>query len=287
MLAGILILVIELRQNSAALRSNVLQAVSSEANSLNLAIASDATIRATWIQGLRAPESLTDSQELQFNVTLHVWFSNAQNWYYQMQDGVLDDEIADGHWTTMATMRHVFPGFRNYWETRAYSYTPAFRDFVEADVFTREPLDYSPDPYGGHLVSESETQAIASQLDKIYDLSKAEGSVEAMTENHLRFFVDQPTVLPPNQEAIVGREAVAEFYSSAYRNIKFVDNSYTDLTIVIQGDTATRQYVGTGVFEIAGLEEPQTVSNRYVDVMTRKDGEWKTLLHSWASANLQ
>lgn len=77
--AGIIFLAIELRQNSAALRSNFLQAVTSESIPLNLALAADDTMRDTWLQGLKAPESLSESQRLQFNVTLHVWFSNAQN----------------------------------------------------------------------------------------------------------------------------------------------------------------------------------------------------------------
>lgn len=285
-LAGIVILAIEIRQNSAALRTNVLQAVASESSPLNLALATDATMRETWIQGLSAPESLTESQKLQFNVTLHVWFSNAQNWYYQMQNGVLDEEVADGQWTTMATMHHLFAGFRHYWESRGYSYTPAFRSFVETEVFTRQPLDYVPNPFDGESLFTSETVAIADHLDRIYGLSTANGTVEAMTENQLRFFADQPTVQPPDQAAIVGRAAVTEFYRNIFEmGIEFVDISYAELSIVVQGNLATRRYVGTGVYKLAEEAEPQTAENQYFDVLTKENGEWKTLLHSWEIAN--
>ena len=88
---GIIILAIEIRQNSVALRFNVLQSVSTESNPLNLALATDASMRETWVLGLREPDSLTESQKLQLNATLHVWFNNAQNWYYQVRSGVLDE----------------------------------------------------------------------------------------------------------------------------------------------------------------------------------------------------
>ena len=189
-MAGIVILAIEIRQNSVALRSNVLQSVSNESNPLNLAIATDSSMRETWVRGLRDPRSLTESQRLQLNATLHVWFNNAQNWFYQMQSGVLDNEIADGHWTTMATMYNSFPGFREYWESRGYSYTPEFQTFVGEEVFTRQPLDYTPDPIGDTGNSSPDVDAITAQLDEIYAVSTAQGEANGLAEHHLRFFGD-------------------------------------------------------------------------------------------------
>lgn len=279
---GIIILAIEIRQNSVALRSNVLQSVSTESNPLNLAIATDASVRETWVQGLREPDSLTESQKLQLNATLHVWFNNAQNWYYQMRSGVLDEAIADGHWTTMATMHSSFPGFRNYWETRGYSYTPDFQDFVENEVFTKPPLEYSPGPIDGISDSTSDADAITAQLNDIYDLSTGTGTADAKVELHLQYFADQPTVLPPGQQALAGREAVSAFYKSVFAEVEIMDNGYSDLTITVHGNLATRQYVGTGTFRIAGQADPQTTVNQMTDVLIKDEGKWKTLVHSWS-----
>ena len=68
---------------------------------------------------------------------MHVWFSSAQNWYFQQMNGVLSPEMADGQWVTMAIFNNTSPGFRDYWDTRSYLYTPAFRQFVESNVFSR------------------------------------------------------------------------------------------------------------------------------------------------------
>lgn len=280
--AGIIILAIEIRQNSVALRSNVLQSVSTESNPLNLAIATDASMRETWVQGLRDPDGLTESQKLQLNATLHVWFNNAQTWYYQMQSGVLDEEIADGHWTTMATMHESFPGFRKYWESRAYSYTPDFRRFVEDEVFTRIPLEYTPGSVKTTSETTRHTDAIAAQLDKIYDVSTGTDFTDARAELHLQYFAEQPIVLPPGQQALVGRAAVAEFYRGVFADVEILENTYSDLSIAIHGDLATRQYVGKGTFRIAGEADPQTSVNKMTDVLIRRDGEWKTLVHLWS-----
>ncbi len=136
-IAGIVFLAIELRQNSVALRSNVLQSVTSELDPLNLALASDESMRTVWIKGLQHPTNLTESERLQFNVIMHVWVTSAQNWYLQEKSGVLSPEIADGQWVTMNIFNNTYPGFRDYWDTRGYVYTPGFRQFIERKVFAR------------------------------------------------------------------------------------------------------------------------------------------------------
>lgn len=282
MVVGIVILAIEIRQNSVALRSNVLQSVSNESNPLNLAIATDSSMRDTWVHGLRDPNSLTESQRLQLNATLHVWFNNAQNWFYQMQSGVLDSEIADGHWTTMATMYESFPGFREYWDSRGYSYTPEFQKFVKEDVFTRQPLDYTPEPIGGNADLSPEVVAITAQLNEIYAVSTAQGEAIALAERHLRFFADQPTVIPPGGDAIVGREAVSAFYKQVFSEVEILDNSYSNLSIDINGGLATRRYVGSGTMRSKGQAEWKTTSNQMTDILIKNKGKWKTVIHSWA-----
>lgn len=287
-LAGIIILAIEIRQNSTAIRSSVLQSVSNESSSLNLALATDSAMRETWTLGLRDPAALTESQKLQFNTTMHVWFANAQNWYYQARSGVLDEGIADGHWTTMATMRSTSPGFRRYWESRSYLYTPTFREFVEAEVFTREPLQTKIDSRDIESGTGSETRAIKDQLDDVYRVSLVDGTAETRLRSHLRFFADEPTVQPPGQPAIVGRDSVSDFYREIFETgIQILENEYSELTIVIHGEIATRQYVGEGTFMTKELAAPQSTRNRYVDVLVKVEGEWKTLVHSWTPESSQ
>ena len=44
---------------------------------------------------------------------------------------------------------------------------------------------------------------------------------------------------------------------------------------------ATRRYIGTAVFVIAGEEDRVTAKNRYIDILVKEDGEWKMFWHSF------
>lgn len=62
------------------------------------------------------------------------------------------------------------------------------------------------------FASLSGAESISAQLAEIYDISQSDLSADEMADRHLRFFAETPTLLPVNQAAIVGREAVADFY---------------------------------------------------------------------------
>lgn len=239
-------------------------------------------MRETWVLGLRDPMSLTEPQRLQLNATLHVWFNNAQNWFYQMKSGVLDSEIADGHWTTMATMYRSFPGFREYWESRGYSYTPEFQRFVKEEVFTRQPLDYTPDPLSESAEMSPEVKSITAQLNEIYAVSNTQGDADALAARHLRLLTDQPTVIPPGQDPIVGRDAVSDFYRQIFSEVEILENSYSNLSIDLKGNLATRSYVGSGTMRANGKTEWQTTKTQMTDVLIKDKGKWKTMIHSWS-----
>jgi ketosteroid isomerase-like protein len=200
-----------------------------------------------------------------------------------MQSGVLDKEIADGHWTTMATMQNSFPGFRSYWDSRGYSYTPQFQEFVETEVFTRAPLEYSPEPIGIPTEPSTDVAAITAQLKEIYAVSTGAEETGAMVERHLQFFAEQPTVLPPGQDALVGREAVSDFYRRIFAEVEILENRYSGLSISVHGDLATRQYIGVGTMRVNGHAESQTTENQMTDILIKDQGKWKTLIHSWSA----
>ena len=127
--------------------------------------------------------------------------------------------------------------------------------------------------------------AITAQLDEIYALSRSKADVEKMTQNQLRFFADQPTVVPQDQEPLVGRAAVARFYQEIFAlDFAVLENSYSNLEIDIYGNIAIRRYTGTGSFQVGDPAETLSSSNNYIDVLVRQNGAWKTLVHSWAAA---
>ena len=63
----------------------------------------------------------------------------------------------------------------------------------------------------------SESEVITTQLIEIYNITYSGLSTDEMADGHLRFFAETPTILPPDQAAIVGRNPVADFYYGGYQ----------------------------------------------------------------------
>jgi len=129
--------------------------------------------------------------------------------------------------------------------------------------------------------SDNEVESIRTQLTEIAEMSALDRPTTEMTEEYLQYFAAEPTLLPANDAAIFGRDAIARFYNNAFDGITIISNKYEEPVIVVNGSTATRRYLGTAVFELAGEEEPVTAKNRYIDVLVKEGGEWKMLWHSW------
>ena len=129
--------------------------------------------------------------------------------------------------------------------------------------------------------SDTEIESIRTQLIEISEMSALDRPTTEMTEEYMQYFAAEPTLLPANGAAIYGREAIAHFYNNAFSDITIISNEYAESVIVVNGSTATRRYLGTAVFELAGEEEPLTAKNRYIDVLVKEGGEWKMLWHSW------
>ena len=246
-------------------------------------------------------EQLTEYESGQLEIHNQRRWRHYERVYFMFQYGVLSDQEWEGFRAAIIdSMNSDDPFFRTSresWEFTKRFLSSQFVTYVETQrtgdaatdtvAFPREPMISAPDAEDGSVSStNAETEAITALLNEFYNLSVTEGSVDTLTDNHLRFFSEQPMILPPGRAPLNGREAVAQFYSGIFElGIDIVENSYADLTIVVQGDIATRRYVGTGVFRTGNQNESQTAVNRYLDVLTKEDGQWKTLVHSWVSVN--
>jgi len=129
--------------------------------------------------------------------------------------------------------------------------------------------------------SDAEVELIRKQLTEIAEMSALDRPTTETTEEYMQYFAAEPTLLPANSAAIYGREAIARYYNNAFDDITIISNRYEEPVVVVNGSTATRRYLGTAVFELAGEEEPLTAKNRYIDVLVKEGDEWKMLWHSW------
>lgn len=135
--------------------------------------------------------------------------------------------------------------------------------------------------YSTETTSSSESEVLRAQLSEIAEMSQSGLPTDEMTDRYLRYFADNPTLLPAGQAALTGRKSVADFYNSAFKDINILSNVYRDPVIVVSGDMAIRRYIGTAVFKMADEPDPVSATNRYLDILIKTNGEWKMLWHSW------
>jgi hypothetical protein len=109
--------------------------------------------------------------------------------------------------------------------------------------------------------SDNEIESIRAQLLEIAEMSALDRPTAEMTSEYMTYFSKEPTLL--------------------LDGIKILSNQYENPVIVVSDDMATRRYIGTAVFIIAGEEVRVTAKNRYVDILVKENGEWKMLWHSF------
>jgi ketosteroid isomerase-like protein len=135
--------------------------------------------------------------------------------------------------------------------------------------------------HGIVLAAESDIDAIKAQLVEIAEMTQVARPTAEMTELYMEYFAKEATLLPAESEALRGRAEIAAFYNRAFQGIEILSNNYRDPVVIVNGDMAVRRYIGTAVFMIADTPEPVTATNRYLDVLVKKNGRWKILWHSW------
>ena len=129
-----------------------------------------------------------------------------------------------------------------------------------------------------------DTQLLKEQLVEIAEMTASGLPTEDMTDRYVSYFADSPTLLPAGQDALLGRDAIRDFYNSAFSGIEILSNEYYEVVVVVDEELAVRRYLGTAMFRVPKDSEPISVTNRYIDVLSKLDGNWKIVWHSWTPA---
>lgn len=124
--AGIFFLALEIQQNTDAVRSSVVQALSEQAyESVRIAI-ENPEVREAYIAA--ADGTLTDEQRQLMNLLYTASLRIRQNRYLQAELGILDvdtsSELGNGGIYRSAD-------FRRYWREESGTYSPGFQQYVE------------------------------------------------------------------------------------------------------------------------------------------------------------
>lgn len=141
---------VQIRQNTAALRSAATQGSHDQSAAIYDLLAGDPELSDLFVRGLEAPDSLDRIQTARFYSFLMGVLFRFQNWYLQTQSNVLDKEQTES-WARILRQISGMPGFQQFWKQRRHIFTPVLLTYLEKEVFQSErdpgyyPLGVGPE----------------------------------------------------------------------------------------------------------------------------------------------
>jgi hypothetical protein len=131
-------LAIQIRQNSAVVRSATRQAISTTQAEVGFRLAENAELRSAALHYTNL-ESTVRETELAAHFYLRAVLRTYENQYHQHVDGTFDDSIWSGYRNSMA-QSFTSPATREFWEAHRSLYSPEFAEFIESDLLAASAL---------------------------------------------------------------------------------------------------------------------------------------------------
>ena len=135
-IAGIVFLGYEMRQNTIAVRSAAAQGIQDQIAAIYELSLSE-TMGGVVGKALNTPYELTVVEVSRAHGFFTTFTRMLQNLHFQVSEGAYDAELADGHWQEMRNLLES-PGYRLFWDTQKHVYATEFREFVDDEVMSRE-----------------------------------------------------------------------------------------------------------------------------------------------------
>jgi hypothetical protein len=129
---------LQIRQNTAAIRSATAQSVHEHFASWYHLLASDAALAQVVIDGLKDYHSLSEKDKARFVAVFMAFLSYSQNAFIKWQQGLFAPALWLG-WEQLIMNLAGAPGGREFWKERAYLFGEDFRRHVENDLMKRTP----------------------------------------------------------------------------------------------------------------------------------------------------
>ena len=139
-IVSLIYLALQIRQNTRSVRSSMFHDSAGRAADLTRAIAEQKELAHIFRTGLDGLERLEDDDDvLRFVMLLSTLFRGYDDLFFQYRAGTITSEAWEA-WRYSLRSILSNPGFRPFWDFRRLSFTQSFRQFVEAELETTEPL---------------------------------------------------------------------------------------------------------------------------------------------------
>ena len=132
-LVSLIIVIIQLRENTRATRSATATAIIGTMTDWYVTVGSDSETSQSFYRFLTNPESISKEEQLQHILSLHGQFLTFQNSYYLSLEGTLDKRIPESLNQIIAGVKDQ-PGFLVFWNARKSIFFKEYRDYVDGII---------------------------------------------------------------------------------------------------------------------------------------------------------
>ena len=128
--ASLVYLGFQVRQNTRTTRLETVQAISTEWNSWMDMIASSRDLAETYHRGTFDFQRLDATQKIQFTFAISRCFRTMHELYFQWREGAMDTAIWQ-LWVATYTDGMQYPGWQEVWKARKHVFTKEFQSFMD------------------------------------------------------------------------------------------------------------------------------------------------------------
>ena len=129
-IATLMYLAAQVRQNTMALRASTFQNVIGYATGFAEGVARDGELASLLLTGMTDLASLDETENLRFHFQLVALLRRYENLHYQTRIGLLDATEWEGLRASLDFMMRR-PGSRAWWKSNATLFNSSFRDFMQ------------------------------------------------------------------------------------------------------------------------------------------------------------
>ena len=128
--ASIIFVGVQIRQNTKATQAASHHAVSKALNQINLLWARDGEVTRLWLSGIRDRSALTPEERWRFDSTLRAYFHVCETMYTQANLGAGDLGIVLAEEKGIKTV-FLSAGVREWWAENPFGFSTDFRNYIK------------------------------------------------------------------------------------------------------------------------------------------------------------
>ena len=149
---SLLYVAIQIRQNTRQIRVATHEGTTRDFRQFTREVLT-AGLTDVFVRGLEDPESLDDSQKLDFAFMMYDLFKAFENVHYHYLHGSLGEDAWQG-WRRFIEQYATAPGAQHYWEVRQDIFPLDFREFIDG-LNSDSEINRVGDVFGGKYASSS------------------------------------------------------------------------------------------------------------------------------------